>query len=172
MENGVSRSIVRSHDYKETASVFTRARLEARRDEGSQLDGHLDFGGISFAAATAATIPTGDPPRLYGTHFIGSEQFRTRCRQGRADKRGLKPRGQGGRGDIHTAPYKSYTHDADGFDLQAQRQTAKDRAFYVVSEASRANVRAAFFVCRRTPTAYRRSRTRRSVATTVFRFRV
>jgi hypothetical protein len=46
------------------------------------------------------------------------------------DKRGLTGRADtGGRGDIHTAPYKSYhTTTPDGFDLQISNSTRAGRA--------------------------------------------
>ena len=118
-----------SPDYKKSVAFYT-ALLGWRPtgDEGSQNDVRIgDIGGI--------LIRGGGPPRANQQPIqrasidhisFGIEGFDHEAVKAELEKRGLNARvDTGGRGDIATAPYKSYhTTTPNGFDLQISNRTS------------------------------------------------
>src|SRR5262245_28062993 len=123
-------------NYKETAA-FYHALLgwKLGTDEGSQNTCQIgDVGGIIIrrgGGGRGAPPPTTPPARRAGMGHIsfGITPFDADAVKAELDKRGLSAREDtGGRGDIHTAPYKSYhTTTPNGFDLQISATTRASR---------------------------------------------
>ena len=150
-------------NYKETAA-FYHALLgwKLGDDEGSQNSMDIgDIGGIIIRRGNRAGQPAPAVRRASMGHIsFGIDKFEPDAVKAELTKRGLNAREDtGGRGDIHTAPYKSYhTTTPNGFDLQIsdtiaqqkrltrfyERSTYVRRPFY--DRRGRPNVRAAFFV--------------------------
>jgi len=124
-------------NYKETAA-FYHALLgwKLGTDEGSQNQCEIgDIGDIIIRRGgggnRGAAPPTTPPARraAMGHISFGIADFDPDKVKGELDKRGLTAREDtGGRGDIHTAPYKSYhTTTPNGFDLQISATTRANR---------------------------------------------
>jgi catechol 2,3-dioxygenase-like lactoylglutathione lyase family enzyme len=123
-------------NYKETAA-FYHALLgwKLGTDEGSQNTCQIgDIGGIIIrrgGGGRGAPPPTTPPARRAGMGHIsfGITPFDADAVKAELEKRGLSAREDtGGRGDIHTAPYKSYhTTTPNGFDLQISATTRANR---------------------------------------------
>jgi catechol 2,3-dioxygenase-like lactoylglutathione lyase family enzyme len=125
-------------NYKETAA-FYHALLgwKLGTDEGSQNQCEIgDVGGIIIrrgGGGNRGAAPSTTPPaRRAGMGHIsfGITPFDPDQVKAELDKRGLTARvDTGGRGDIHTSPYKSYhTTTPNGFDLQISATTRSNRA--------------------------------------------
>jgi len=124
-------------NYKETAA-FYHALLgwKLGTDEGSQNQCEIgDVGDIIIRRGGgnrgAAPSPPPAPRRAAIGHIsFGIAAFDPDQVKAELDKRGLTARvDTGGRGDIHTAPYKSYhTTTPNGFDLQISATTRSNRA--------------------------------------------
>jgi catechol 2,3-dioxygenase-like lactoylglutathione lyase family enzyme len=118
-------------NYKESAA-FYHALLgwKLGNDEGSQNSMDIgDFGGIIIRRSARP----GQPPRTerrasMGHISFGIANFDPDKVKEELTKRGLNAREDtGGRGEIHTAPYKSYhTTTPNGFDLQISNTIAAD----------------------------------------------
>lgn len=110
-------------NYKETAA-FYHALLgwKLGDDEGSQNSSDIgDLGGIIIRRGNRAGQAAPAVRRASMGHIsFGIENFEPDAVKAELTKRGLTAREDtGGRGDIHTAPYKSYhTTTPNGFDLQ------------------------------------------------------
>jgi catechol 2,3-dioxygenase-like lactoylglutathione lyase family enzyme len=110
-------------NYKETAA-FYHALLgwKPGEDEGSQNSMDIgDLGGIIIRRGNRAGQPAAAVRRASMGHIsFGIDKFEPDAVKAELTKRGLNAREDtGGRGDIHTAPYKSYhTTTPNGFDLQ------------------------------------------------------
>lgn len=124
-------------NYKETVAFYT-ALLGWRpgQDEGSQNQCQIgDIGEViirrGFAGrGGAAPVPTPAPRRASIGHIsFGIAEFDPDQVKAELTTRGLNAREDtGGRGDIHTAPYKSYhTTTPNGFDLQISATTKATR---------------------------------------------
>jgi catechol 2,3-dioxygenase-like lactoylglutathione lyase family enzyme len=133
-----------SPDYKKSVAFYTALLgWQPTGDEGSQNDVRIgDIGGILIrgggpprvrAEDTAGGRPAPAPqrPRIASIDHIsfGIAGFEPDAVKAELDKRGLNARvDTGGRGDIHTAPYKSYhTTTPNGFDLQISNRTSAER---------------------------------------------
>jgi len=125
-------------NYKETAAFYgALLGWKLGMDEGSQNTCEIgDVGGIIIRrggggnrGAGAGTTPT--PPRRAGIGHIsfGITPFDPDDVKAELEKRGLTARvDTGGRGEIHTSPYKSYhTTTPNGFDLQISATTRASR---------------------------------------------
>ena len=116
-------------NYKETAA-FYHALLgwKLGDDEGSQNSMDIgDFGGIIIRRGNRAGQPAPAVRRSSMGHIsFGIENFEPDAVKAELTKRGLNAREDtGGRGDIHTAQYKSYhTTTPNGFDLQISNTTS------------------------------------------------
>lgn len=110
-------------NYKETAA-FYHALLgwKLGNDEGSQNSMDIgELGGIIIRRGNRGNQPAPATRRASMGHIsFGIEKFEPDAVKAELTKRGLNAREDtGGRGDIHTAPYKSYhTTTPNGFDLQ------------------------------------------------------
>jgi catechol 2,3-dioxygenase-like lactoylglutathione lyase family enzyme len=122
-------------NYKETAA-FYHALLgwKLGTDEGSQNTCDIgDIGGIIIRRGNRAPAAPGAPPQprraSMGHISFGIAAFEPDAVKAELTKRGLNAREDtGGRGDIHTAPYKSYhTTTPNGFDLQISATTRATR---------------------------------------------
>ena len=119
-------------NYKETAA-FYHALLgwKLGDDEGSQNSSDIgDVGGIIIRRGNRAGQPAPAARRASMGHIsFGIENFEPDAVKAELTKRGLNAREDtGGRGDIHTAPYKSYhTTTPNGFDLQISATTKATR---------------------------------------------
>lgn len=124
-------------NYKETAA-FYHALLgwKLGTDEGSQNTCEIgDIGGIIIRRGgggnRGAAPPTTPPARRASIGHIsfGITSFDPDQVKAELDKRGLTARvDTGGRGDIHTSPYKSYhTTTPNGYDLQISATTKANR---------------------------------------------
>ncbi len=121
-------------NYKETAA-FYHALLgwKLGEDEGSQNTCDIgDIGGIIIRRGNRGAAAGGplQPRRASMGHIsFGISSFDPDQVKAELTKRGLNAREDtGGRGDIHTAPYKSYhTTTPDGFDLQISATTRATR---------------------------------------------
>jgi catechol 2,3-dioxygenase-like lactoylglutathione lyase family enzyme len=125
-------------NYKETAA-FYNALLgwKLGTDEGSQNQCEIgDVGGIIIRrggggnrGAGAGTTPPAHRAAM-GHIAFGITPFDPDQVKAELDKRGLTGRvDTGGRGDIHTSPYKSYhTTTPNGFDLQISATTRDNRS--------------------------------------------
>jgi catechol 2,3-dioxygenase-like lactoylglutathione lyase family enzyme len=125
-------------NYKETAA-FYHALLgwKLGTDEGSQNQCQIgDVGDIIIrrgGGGNRGAAPTTTPPArraAMGHISFGITPFDPDQVKAELEKRGLTAREDtGGRGDIHTAPYKSYhTTTPNGFDLQISATTRANRA--------------------------------------------
>jgi catechol 2,3-dioxygenase-like lactoylglutathione lyase family enzyme len=124
-------------NYKETAA-FYHALLgwKLGTDEGSQNQCEIgDVGGIIIrrGGGGRGAGPSTTPPArraAMGHISFGITPFDPDQVKAELDKRGLTARvDTGGRGDIHTSPYKSYhTTTPNGFDLQISATTRANRA--------------------------------------------
>jgi hypothetical protein len=128
----VARShLVRSHELQGDRGVLPRAaRLEARRRRGQpEHDGHRRRRRRHRRRGNADR-PGRSPRRRASMGHIsfGIDKFDPDAVKAELTKRGLNAREDtGGRGDIHTAPYKSYhTTTPNGFDLQISATTKGD----------------------------------------------
>jgi catechol 2,3-dioxygenase-like lactoylglutathione lyase family enzyme len=119
-------------NYKETAA-FYHALLgwKLGTDEGSQNTMDIgDVGGIIVRRGNRAGQPAAAQRRASMGHVsFGIANFDPDKVKEELTKRGLNAREDtGGRGDIHTAPYKSYhTTTPNGFDLQISATTMANR---------------------------------------------
>ena len=124
-------------NYKETAA-FYHALLgwKMGTDEGSQNQCEIgDIGDIIIrrgGGGNRGAAPTTTPPArraAMGHISFGIANFDPDAVKGELTRRGLTAREDtGGRGDIHTAPYKSYhTTTPNGFDLQISATTKSNR---------------------------------------------
>jgi catechol 2,3-dioxygenase-like lactoylglutathione lyase family enzyme len=119
-------------NYKETAA-FYHALLgwKLGEDEGSQNACQIgDVGGIIIRRGNRGPAVPGAPRRASMGHIsFGIASFDPDAVKAELTKRGLSAREDtGGRGDIHTAPYKSYhTTTPNGFDLQISATTRATR---------------------------------------------
>jgi catechol 2,3-dioxygenase-like lactoylglutathione lyase family enzyme len=122
-------------NYKETAA-FYNALLgwKLGTDEGSQNQSEIgDVGGIIIRRGNrgggAATMPPARRAAI-GHISFGITPFDPDQVKAELEKRGLTARvDTGGRGDIHTSPYKSYhTTTPNGFDLQISATTQANRS--------------------------------------------
>ena len=124
-------------NYKETAA-FYHALLgwKLGTDEGSQNQCQIgDIGDIIIrrgGGGNRGAAPSATPPArraAMGHISFGITPYDPDQVKGELDKRGLTAREDtGGRGDIHTAPYKSYhTTTPNGFDLQISATTRANR---------------------------------------------
>lgn len=122
-------------NYKETAA-FYHALLgwKLGEDEGSQNTCDIgDIGGIIIRGGNRAPAAPGAPPAprraSMGHISFGIAGFEPDPVKAELTRRGLNAREDtGGRGDIRTAPYKSYhTTTPNGFDLQISATTRATR---------------------------------------------
>jgi catechol 2,3-dioxygenase-like lactoylglutathione lyase family enzyme len=119
-------------NYKETAA-FYHALLgwKLGTDEGSQNTMDIgDIGGIIIRRGNRGPAVPGAPRRASMGHIsFGITPFEPDAVKAELTKRGLTAREDtGGRGDIHTAQYKSYhTTTPNGFDLQISATTKANR---------------------------------------------
>jgi catechol 2,3-dioxygenase-like lactoylglutathione lyase family enzyme len=124
-------------NYKDTAA-FYHALLgwTLGTDEGSQNTCDIgDIGGIIIrrgGGGNRGAAPPATPPARrasIGHISFGITPFDPDQVKAELDKRGLTARvDTGGRGDIHTSPYKSYhTTTPNGFDLQISATTRSNR---------------------------------------------
>jgi catechol 2,3-dioxygenase-like lactoylglutathione lyase family enzyme len=119
-------------NYKETAA-FYHALLgwKLGEDEGSQNSCDIgDIGGIIIRRSTRPGQPAPTVRRAAMGHIsFGIADFDPDRVKDELTRRGLNAREDtGGRGDIHTAPYKSYhTTTPNGFDLQISATTRATR---------------------------------------------
>ena len=125
-------------NYKQTTAFYT-ALLGWRpgTDEGSQNQCEIgDIGGIIIrrgGGGNRGAAPNTMPPArraAMGHISFGITPFDADEVKAELEKRGLSARvDTGGRGDIHTSPYKSYhTTTPNGFDLQISATTRANRA--------------------------------------------
>ncbi|MEO8677533.1 MAG: glyoxalase [Vicinamibacterales bacterium] len=119
-------------NYKETAA-FYNALLgwKPGTDEGSQNTMEIgDIGGVIVRRGGRGPAVAGAPRRAAMGHIsFGITPFDPDAVKAELTKRGLTAREDtGGRGDIHTAAYKSYhTTTPNGFDLQISATTKATR---------------------------------------------
>jgi catechol 2,3-dioxygenase-like lactoylglutathione lyase family enzyme len=124
-------------NYKETVAFYTALLgWKPGTDEGSQNQCEIgDVGGIIIRrggggnrGGGAGTMPA--RRAAMGHISFGITPFDPDQVQAELEKRGLTARvDTGGRGDIHTSPYKSYhTTTPNGFDLQISATTRANRA--------------------------------------------
>ena len=125
-------------NYKETVGVLhallgwklgdRRGQPEPVRDRRRRRHHHPRGGGGNRGAAASTTPPA--RRAAMGHISFGIAPFDPDQVKAELDKRGLTARvDTGGRGDIHTAPYKSYhTTTPNGFDLQISATTRANRA--------------------------------------------
>jgi catechol 2,3-dioxygenase-like lactoylglutathione lyase family enzyme len=113
-------------DYKKTVAFYTALLgWKPGKDEGSQNQCEIgDVGDIiirrGFAGGRGAAPNAAPRPASIGHIAFGITPFDADQVKAELEKRGLTARvDTGGRGDIHTASYKSYhTTTPNGFDLQ------------------------------------------------------
>lgn len=118
-------------NYKETAA-FYHALLgwKLGDDEGSQNTMEIgDVGGVIVRRGNRGGQPVTERRASMGHISFGIAAFDPDKVKEELTKRGLTAREDtGGRGDIHTAPYKSYhTTTPNGFDLQISATTKETR---------------------------------------------
>ena len=119
-------------NYKETVAFYTALLgWKPGQDEGSQNTCQIgDLGGIIIRRGNRGPVQPGAPRRASMGHIsFGITGFDPDKVKAELEKRGLNAREDtGGRGDIHTAPYKSYhTTTPNGFDLQISATTKATR---------------------------------------------
>jgi catechol 2,3-dioxygenase-like lactoylglutathione lyase family enzyme len=119
-------------NYKETVAFYTALLgWKPGQDEGSQNTCQIgDIGGIIIRRGNRGPVQPGAPRRASMGHIsFGIAGFDPDKVKAELEKRGLNAREDtGGRGDIHTAPYKSYhTTTPNGFDLQISATTKATR---------------------------------------------
>jgi len=124
-------------NYKETVAFYTALLgWKPGTDEGSQSQCEIgDIGDIIIRRGgggnRGAAPPTPPPARraAMGHISFGITPFDPDQVKAELEKRGLTARvDTGGRGDIHTSPYKSYhTTTPNGFDLQISATTKSNR---------------------------------------------
>src|SRR5262249_24940798 len=123
-------------NYKETVAFYTALLgWKPGTDEGSQNQCEIgDVGGIIIrrgGGGNRGAAPTTPQPRRAGMGHIsfGIALFDPDAVKAELEKRGLSAREDtGGRGDIHTAAYKSYhTTTPNGFDLQISATNRSNR---------------------------------------------
>jgi catechol 2,3-dioxygenase-like lactoylglutathione lyase family enzyme len=124
-------------NYKETVAFYTALLgWKPGTDEGSQNQCEIgDVGGIiirrGFRGNRGSGAPATPPPRgaTIGHIAFGITPFDPDQVKAELERRGLTARvDTGGRGDIHTASYKSYhTTTPNGFDLQISATTRANR---------------------------------------------
>jgi catechol 2,3-dioxygenase-like lactoylglutathione lyase family enzyme len=123
-------------NYKETVAFYTALLgWKPGTDEGSQTPCSIgDLGEILIrrgGGGARGGAPASPPVRRAGMGHIsfGITPFDPDQVKAELEKRGLNAREDtGGRGDIHTAPYKSYhTTTPNGFDLQISATTRSTR---------------------------------------------
>lgn len=112
---------VEASNYKETVAFYAALLgWTPGEDEGSQ--SQCQIGDIGNIIIRRGNIIPGSPPRpaSIGHISFGIAGFDPDAVKAELEKRGLNAREDtGGRGDIHTAPYKSYhTTTPNGYDLQ------------------------------------------------------
>jgi catechol 2,3-dioxygenase-like lactoylglutathione lyase family enzyme len=123
-------------NYKETVAFYTALLgWKPGTDEGSQSQCQIgDIGGIIIrrgGGGRGAAPPSTPPARRASMGHIsfGITPFDPDQVKAELEKRGLTARvDTGGRGDIHTSPYKSYhTTTPNGYDLQISATTRANR---------------------------------------------
>lgn len=117
-------------NYKESVAFYAALLgWKPGMDEGSQ--NQVQIGDIGDAIIRRGGGRGGQPPRAAGIGHIafGITPFDPDAVKAELEKRGLTARvDTGGRGDIHTASYKSYhTTTPNGFDLQISATTKDNR---------------------------------------------
>src|SRR5262249_27002462 len=117
-------------NYKETVAFYTALLgWKPGTDEGSQNQCQIGEGGDIIIRRGNRGLGPGGPPSprraAMGHIAFGITPFDPDQVKAELDKRGLSARPDtGGRGDIHTASYKSYhTTTPNGFDLQISATT-------------------------------------------------
>ncbi|MEZ5288971.1 MAG: hypothetical protein R2712_30055 [Vicinamibacterales bacterium] len=120
-----------SSNYKESAAFYAALLgWTPGEDEGSQNTMEIgDIGGIIIRRGRNAPGASGPRSASIGHISFGITPFDPDQVKAELEKRGLNAREDtGGRGDIHTAPYKSYhTTTPNGFDLQISATTRATR---------------------------------------------
>jgi len=119
-------------NYKETVAFYTALLgWKPGTDEGSQNQCEIgEVGGIIIRRGNRGAAAAAGPRRASMGHIsFGITPFDPDIVKAELTKRGLNAREDtGGRGDIHTAPYKSYhTTTPNGFDLQISATTKANR---------------------------------------------
>jgi catechol 2,3-dioxygenase-like lactoylglutathione lyase family enzyme len=120
-------------NYKESVAFYTALLgWKPGTDEGSQNTCEIgDIGGIIIRRGNRGPAGAAPTPRRASMGHIsfGITSFDPDQVKAELTKRGLNAREDtGGRGDIHTAPYKSYhTTTPNGFDLQISATTQANR---------------------------------------------
>ncbi|HZP47736.1 MAG TPA: VOC family protein [Vicinamibacterales bacterium] len=117
-------------NYKESVAFYDALLgWKPTKDEGSQ--NQVEIGDIGDAIVRRGGGRGGGAPRTAGIGHIafGITPFDADAVKAELEKRGLNAREDtGGRGDIHTAAYKSYhTTTPNGFDLQISATTKTNR---------------------------------------------
>ncbi|MFA5909639.1 MAG: hypothetical protein WC815_12740 [Vicinamibacterales bacterium] len=117
-------------NYKETVAFYAALLgWTPGQDEGSQ--SQCQIGEIGDIIIRRGNVQPGAPPRpaSIGHISFGIAGFEPDAVKAELEKRGLNAREDtGGRGDIHTAPYKSYhTTTPNGSDLQISATTKANR---------------------------------------------
>jgi catechol 2,3-dioxygenase-like lactoylglutathione lyase family enzyme len=117
-------------NYKESVAFYDALLgWKPTKDEGSQ--NQVEIGEIGDAIVRRGGGRGGGAPRTAGIGHIafGITPFDADAVKGDLEKRGLNAREDtGGRGDIHSAAYKSYhTTTPNGFDLQISATTKANR---------------------------------------------
>ncbi|MSO35463.1 MAG: VOC family protein [Acidobacteria bacterium] len=121
-------------NYKETVAFYVALLgWKAGEDEGSQSQCEIgDIGNIIIRRGGGGPpgVPVTPRPASIGHISFGIASFDPDQVKAELDKRGLNAREDtGGRGDIHTAPYKSYhTTTPNGYDLQISATTRAKRS--------------------------------------------
>jgi catechol 2,3-dioxygenase-like lactoylglutathione lyase family enzyme len=121
-------------NYKETVAFYTALLgWKPGQDEGSQSQCQIgDIGDVIIRRNFRSGTAPADAPRRASIGHIsfGITSFDPDEVKAELTKRGLNAREDtGGRGDIHTAPYKSYhTTTPNGFDLQISATTRSNRS--------------------------------------------
>ena len=118
-------------NYKETAAFYSALLgWKPGDDEGSQNTMKIgDVGGVIVRRGNRGNQPVTERRAGMGHISFGIANFDPDKVKEELTKRGLTAREDtGGRGDIHTAPYKSYhTTTPNGFDLQISATTKETR---------------------------------------------
>jgi len=121
-------------NYKETVAFYVALLgWKAGTDEGSQNQCEIgDIGDIIIrrGGGGRGAAPSAPRPASIGHISFGITPFDPDAVKAELEKRGLTARvDTGGRGDIHTAAYKSYhTTTPNGFDLQISATTKANRS--------------------------------------------